>query len=124
MKRFNAWRSDEYEETAFWILENLTMYYNEENEKFETKLYSQSVCNGCYAMALGYSKCRIEELKSNIRSKGIILEVFDIQYRGRSSAVHGNTVRVLRTGLDMQEMKSVFQKYMQESSCTQPHRQC
>ena len=112
MKRFKAWRSDEYEEKASWILENLTENYNEENDKFETKLCGQLVCNGCYAVALGYSKCRIEELKSDIRSMGIISEVFDVQCRGRSSAVHGNTVRVPRTRLDMQAMESIFQKYV------------
>ena len=79
MKRFKAWRSHEYEERASWILENLTEYYNEGNDKFETKLCGQSVCNGCYAIALGYSKRRIEELKSNIKSTGIISEVFNIQ---------------------------------------------
>ena len=39
MKHFKAWGSAEYEERASWILENLTEYYNEENDKFETKLY-------------------------------------------------------------------------------------
>ena len=112
MKRFKAWGSEEYEERATWILENLTEYYNEGNDKFETKLCGQSVCNGCYALALGYSKRRIEELKSDIRSTGIISEVFDIQCRGRSSAVHGNTVRVPRSGLGMQAMECVFQKYV------------
>ena len=124
MKRFKAWGSDEYEERVSWILENLTEYYNEENDKFETKLCGQVVCNGCYAVALGYSKRRIEELKSGIRSTGIISKVFDIQCRGRSSAVHGNTVRVPRTRLGMQAMESVFEKYVQKSGCTQPHRQC
>ena len=46
MKRFRAWRSHEYEERASWILENLTDCYN----KFETRLYGVSICNGCYAM--------------------------------------------------------------------------
>ena len=101
VKRFKAWGSNEYEERASWILENLTENYNEVNDKFKTKLCGQSVCNGCYAVALGYSKRRIEELKSDIRSTGIILEVFDVQCRGRSSAVHGNTGRVPRTGLGM-----------------------
>ena len=123
-QRFKAWRSEEYEERASWILKNLTEYYNEQNDKFETKVCGQSVCNGCYAVALGYSKRHIEELKSNIRSTGIISEVFDVQCRGRSSAVHGNTVRVPRTGLGMQAMECVFQKYVQECGCTQPHREC
>ena len=74
MKRFKAWGSEEYEERASWILENLTEYYNEGKDKFETKLCDQFVCNGCYAVALGYSKRRIEELKSDIRSTGIISE--------------------------------------------------
>ena len=116
--------SNEYEERASWILENLTENYNEVNDKFETKLCGQSVCNGCYAVALGYSKRHIEELKSDIRSTGIIPEVFDVHYRVRSFVVHGNIVRVPRTGLGMQAMESVFQKYVQDSSCTQPHRQC
>ena len=109
MKRFKAWGSDEYEERASWILKNLTEYYNEENDKFETKLCGLSVCNGYYAVALDYSKRRIEELKSDIRSTGIISEIFDVQCKGRSSAVHGNTIRVPRTGLGMQTMESVFQ---------------
>ena len=78
MKRFKAWGSEEYEERASWILENLTEYYNERKDKFETKLCGQSVCNGCYAVALGYSKRCIEELKSDIRSTGITSEVFDV----------------------------------------------
>ena len=38
--------------------------------------------------------------------------------------MHGNTGHVPQTGLDMQAMENVFQKYVQESGCTQPHRQC
>ena len=68
MKRFRAWRSNAYEERASWILKNLTECYNKEVNKFETQLCGVSICNGCYAMALGYSKRRIEELKSDIRS--------------------------------------------------------
>ena len=124
MKRFKAWGSDEYEERASWILENLMEYYNEKNDKFLTKLCGQSVCNGCYVVALGYSKRRIDELKSNIRSTGIISKVFDVQCRGRSSVLHGNTVRVPRTELGMQKIECVFQKYVQDSGCTQLHRQC
>ena len=123
-KRFKAWGSDEYEERATWILENLIEYYNEGNDKFETKLCGQYVCNGCYAVALGYSKRRIEEFKSNIRSTGIISEVFDVQCRERTSVVHGNTFRVPRTGLGMQAMECVFQKYVEECGCTQLHREC
>ena len=76
-------------------------YYSEEIDKFETKVCSQSVCNGCYEVALSYSKCRIEELKSDIRSTGIVSKVFDVQCSGRSAATHGNTVHVLRTTIGM-----------------------
>ena len=71
IKRYKAWGSNKYEERTSWILENLMEYYSEESNKFETKVRGQSVCNDCYAVALGYSKCRIEELKSNIRSTSI-----------------------------------------------------
>ena len=79
MKQFKAWGLDEYEERASWILENLTKYYSEENDKFETELCGQSICNGSYAVVFGYSKRCFEELKSDIRSKGIISKVFDVQ---------------------------------------------
>ena len=38
--------------------------------------------------------------------------------------MHGNILHVPRTRLGMQAMESVFQKYVQDSGCTQPHRQC
>ena len=97
-------------------------YYSEESDKFETKVCGQSICNGCYAVALGYSKCRIEELKSDKRSTGIGSEVFDIECGGRSSATHGNTMHVPHTTIGMQAMESVFEKYVQESGCIQLHR--
>ena len=76
MKRFRAWGSHEYEERASWILENLTNCYNKDSDKFETRISGVSICNGCYVVALDYSKCRIEELKSDIRSIGITSELF------------------------------------------------
>ena len=124
MKRFRAWGSFEYEKRASWILENLTDYYNKGSDKFETRLCGVSICNGCYAVALGYSKRRIEELKSDIRSNGITSKVFGVECSGRSSAVHGNTVHVPRTSIGAQAMESVFEKYVTEIGCTQPHRQC
>ena len=124
MKRFRAWGSSEYEKRASWILENLTDYYNKGSDKFETRLCGVSICNGCYAVALGYSKRQIEELKSDIRSNGITSEVFGVECSGRSSAVHGNTVHVPRTSIGVQAMESVFEKYVTETGCTQPHRQC
>ena len=99
-------------------------YYSEETDKFETKVCGQSVCNGCYAVALGYSKRRIEELNSDIRSIGIVSKVFEVKCSGRSDATHGNIVHVPRTTIGMQAMESMFEKYVQESGCTQPHRQC
>ena len=93
-------------------------------DKSETRLCGVSICNGCHVMALGYSKHHIEELKSDIRSIGIILEVFGMECIGRSSAVHGNTIRVPQTSLSVQAMESIFEKYVQETRCTQPHRQC
>ena len=97
MKRYKAWGSNKYEERASWILENLMEYYSEESGMFETKVCTQSVCNGCYVVALGYSKRRIEELKSGIRSTCIVSKVFDIECSGRSSATHGNIVHIPRT---------------------------
>ena len=71
MKRYKAWRSNKYEERAFWILDNLMEYYSEETDKFETKVCDQIVCNGWYAVAFGYSERGIEELKSDIRSTAL-----------------------------------------------------
>ena len=76
-------------------------YYNEQIDKFETKLCGHSICNGCYAVALGYSKHHIEELKGNIRSMGIIiLELFDEDCKGRLSTIYGNVVHIPITTLD------------------------
>ena len=120
MKRFKAWGSHEYEKRASWILENLTDCYNNSNDKFEIRLCGVSICNGCYAVALDYSKRRIEELKSDIRSNGITLEVFGVECSGRLSAVHGNTVHVPRTSVGVQAMESVFEKYVTETGHTTP----
>ena len=124
MKRFSAWRSPEYEEKTSWILENRTHCYNKEVGKFEIQLCGVSICNGCYIVTLGYSKCCIEELKSDIRSIGITSKVFGMECIGRSSAVHRNTVHVPQTFVCVQAMKSVFEKYVKEIGCTQPYRQC
>ena len=68
MKRFRAWGSHVYEKRASWILETLRDCYNKDSDKFETRLCDVSICNGCYAVTLGYSKRRMEELKTDIRS--------------------------------------------------------
>ena len=109
MKKFRVWGLHEYEVRASWILENLTDCYNNDKDKFETRLCSVSICNGCYAVALGYSKRRIEELKFDIRSIGITSEVFGVEYKRRSSVVHGNTVHVLWTSVGVQAIESVFE---------------
>ena len=75
-------------------------------------------------MALRYSKHQIEELKSDIRSIGIPSEVFGVECSGRSLAVHRNTMHVPRTSVGVQTMESIFEKYVIETWCTQPHRQC
>jgi hypothetical protein len=99
MKRFQTWGSEKYEERASWIFENLTDVYNVKMDDFETKLCGQCICNGCYAIVLEYSRRRIEELKSNIRSRGIVSEVHDVQCNGKIFAVHGNTSHVHRTSM-------------------------
>ena len=38
--------------------------------------------------------------------------------------MHGNTVHVSWTSVGVQAMESVFEKYVMETGCTQPHRQC
>ena len=124
MKRFKVWGSHAYDERAYWILENLTHCYNKGSDKFETRLCGVSICNGCYAVVLGYSKRCIEELKSDIRSISITLEVFDVECSERSSIVHGNTVHVPRTSVGVEAMESVFEKYVTETRCTQPYKQC
>ena len=106
-----------------WIFENLTDCYNKGSDKFETRLCGVSIHNGCYAVALSYSKRCIEELKFDIRSIGITSEVFGVECSRRSSAVHGNTVHSPQTSVDVQAMESIFEKYVMETGCTQPHRQ-
>ena len=124
MKWFRAWESLQYEERASWILVNLTDCYNKDSDKFETQLCGVSICNGCYVVALGYSKRRIEELKSDIRSIGITGDLFGVECSGRSLAVHGNIVHVPWTSVGVQAMESVFEKYVTKTGCTQLHRQC
>ena len=121
MKRFKIWGSEKYEERASW---NLTYVYNVKIDTFETKHCGQCICNSCYAIALGYSRRRIEELKYDIISRGIVSEVHDVQCNGRISAVHGNTSHVPRTSLGVQAMETIFERFVKEAGCAQPHRQC
>ena len=62
-----------YTKKASWNVQHLTNAYvvvdfEKGKNKFDFKLDSQFVCNGCYALALRYSKMRLEELKWNIRT--------------------------------------------------------
>ena len=63
--RFDAWSSNVYSERASWIIEHITNAYvvsdnNNGKDRFDFKLDGQPICNGCYAMALGYSKRRLK----------------------------------------------------------------
>ena len=60
----------------------------------------------------------------HIRSIGITSEVFGVECRQRLSAMHENTVHIPRTFVGVLAMKSVFEKYVIETWCLQPHRQC
>ena len=124
MKRFKAWGSNKYKERASWILKNLTDVYNVKKYNFETKFCGQCICNGCYAIALGYSKRRIEELKSDIRSRGIVSEVHDVQCNDKISEVYGKTSHISRTSLGVQAMKTIFEGFVKEARCIQFYRQC
>ena len=62
-----------YSERAFWIVQHLTNAYvvidnKNMKDRFDFKLDGQSICNGCYALALGYLKWHLEELKWSIRT--------------------------------------------------------
>ena len=117
--------SHAYEERASWILENLTKCYNKEVDKFETqRVCGVSASNGCSVVALDYSKRRIEELKFDIKSIGIISEVFGMECIRRLSAVLGNTIHVPQTFVGVQAVERIFEKYVKETRCTQPHKQC
>ena len=85
--RFDAWSSNVYNERASWIIKHITNAYvvidnKNRNDKFDFKLDGQPICNGCYALAVGYSKRRLEELKWSIRSR-------TEQY----TTIHGNSVK-------------------------------
>ena len=72
--RFDAWSSNVYNERASWIIEHIRNAYvaiDNKNRKdmFDFKLNGQPICNGCYALALGYLKRRLKELKWSIRKQ-------------------------------------------------------
>ena len=82
-----------YSERASWIIEHITNAYvvcdnNNGKDRFDFKLDNQLICNGCYALALGYSKRRLEELKWSIRTT-----------TERYVAIHGNSVKQPRASV-------------------------
>ena len=55
---------------------------------------------------------------------GIISEVHDVQCNGKISTVYRNTSHVPHTSLGVQVMKTIFERFVKEAGCIQPHRQC
>ena len=114
--RFDAWSSNVYNERASWIIEHIANAYvvidsKNEKDKFDFKLDGQSICNGCYALALGYSKRRLEELKWSIRSS-------TEQY----AAIHGNSAKQPRALVQAEATRIAFERYTKDSGCPQPDR--
>ena len=105
-----------YSERASWIIENITNAYvvndnNNGKDRFDFKLDGQPICNGCYALALGYSKRRLEELKWSIRTT---IE--------RYAAIHGNSAKQPRASVQAEATRVAFERYTKEYGCPQPDR--
>ena len=82
-----------YNERASWIVQHLTNAYvvldnKNKKDKFDFKLDGRPICIGCFALALGYSKRRLEELKWSIRTSN-----------ERYLAIHGNNAKQPRTSV-------------------------
>ena len=76
-----------YNQRASWIIEHITNAYvvianKNRKDMFDFKLDGQPICNGCYALALGYSKRHLEELKWSIRTS-----------TERYATIHGNSAK-------------------------------
>ena len=105
-----------YNERASWIIEQITNAYvvidnKNGKDRFDFKLDSQPICNGCYALAVGYSKRRLEELKWSIRSN-------TEQY----VTIHGNSAKQPRTSVQAEATRVAFERYTKECGCPQPDR--
>ena len=114
--RFDAWSSNVYNERASWIIEYIVNAYvvidnKNGKDRFDFKLDGQPICNGCYALALGYSKQRLEELKWSIRSS-----------TERYSAIHGNSAKQPRASVQAEATRVAFERYIKECGCAQPDR--
>ena len=109
--RFDAWSSNVYSERASWIVQHLTNAYvviDNKNgmDKFDFKLDGQPICNGCYALALGYSKRCLEELKWNIRTSN-----------ERYLAIHGNSAKQPHALIQAEATRVAFERYVKECGC-------
>ena len=105
-----------YTKRASWIVQHLTNAYvvidnKNGKDKFDFKLDSQPICNGCYALALGYSKRRLEELKWIIRTSN-----------ERYSAIHGNSAKQPRASVQAKATRVAFEQYVKDFGCPQPDR--
>ena len=114
--RFDAWSSNVYNERASWIIEQITNAYvvidnKNGKDKFDFKLDGQPICNGCYALAVGYSKRRLEELKWSIKSS-----------TERYAAIYGNSAKQPRVSVQAEATRVAFERYTKECRCLQPHR--
>ena len=105
-----------YNEKASWIIEHITNAYvvidnKIGKDRFDFKLDGQPICNGCYALALGYSKRHLEELKWSIRTS---TEWY--------AAIHGNSVKQPRASVQAKATRVAFERYTKECGCPQPDR--
>ena len=114
--RFDAWNSNVYKDRASWIIGHITNAYividnKTKKDRFDFKLNGQPIYNGCYALALGYSKRRLEELKWSIR---ISME--------RYAAIHGNSAKQPRASVQVEATREAIERYTKECGCPQPDR--
>ena len=111
--RFDAWSSNVYNERASWIIEHIVNAYvvidnKNGKDRFDFKLDGQPICNGCYALALGYLKRRLEELKWSIRSS-----------TERYSTIHGNSAKQPYAPVQVEATRVAFERYIKECGCLQ-----
>ena len=114
--RFDAWSSNVYNERASRIIEHIRNAYvvsdnNNGKDKFDFKLDGQPIYNGCYALTVGYSKWRLEELKWSIRSS-----------MKQYAAIHGNSAKQPCALVQAEATRVAFERYIKECGCPQPDR--
>ena len=112
--RYNAWKSSSYTERKKWVLSMLrearVMTAGEGTPMtFATKVGGISVCNRCYADAIGYSQRQFAYLKRSIRT------------HNRFEGVHRNCNRT-REHTNVSAMRAVMEYFVKENACKQPHR--